>query len=422
MSENGYELGTAKTLEEVMAKRTNTFDELEVRELKTQWKHKISAIPEPEGITVKWWEFTNGVSRSGPSAEVPAGENIRNKVSGEYNVGDPALAGAGVRFGDALPVDGAGDNWFTGYSNRWNGSIADPDGVGIGVKYFQQGEGFGDGASEAGVQEYVFFDSAVTGVDDRIIPKENWNGDDVDLDFFRSGGFVRIDFTFYDEGQADVNWGVKTNTGIDIKTLHSFVVHDNPMWSQSDLKWYMETQGANVTGYIDAAHFKAGEADRTIRNNSEVRDGIISGSGVTVNQGDVRPLISVRLRNGWESINIEPISFTVEMDDSFYIVLAADTTLTGATFDEPYSDLPVSLPSSEYAVVTDVDATDFADSGNPEYVQYVEGAGTGTNAQATLSEELDNFAVASNENITLGIIPIDATTFVGSSIQWGSNF
>ena len=98
---------------------TNIFEEVRVRQLETQWRHKISVIPETvgDGITNKWWDY-NSVTRDGPLAAIASGGDITTRRSGEYNVGDPALAGTAYQHGDTLPTSGE-DAWV-GYTNRLN--------------------------------------------------------------------------------------------------------------------------------------------------------------------------------------------------------------------------------------------------------------------------------------------------------------
>jgi len=416
--------GEASTVDDAVEasfeKRTNAFNELDVRELRTQWSHKVSVVPETSGITTKWWEFSGGVTRAGPSAEVSPGEEIYTAQSGEYNVGDPALAGAGVRFGDADPVDGAGDDWWTGYTNRLIPGVSDADGVGIGVKYFAEGEGDNGGARSAGPQEYIWFRSAVPGVPDRVIPKDQWDNPGVSTDFFRDGGFIRAPFTFYDEGYARLNWNVKTDTGYDIRTLHTFTIAADPMWAKSDLHWQMASKGSNVAGYIDAAHYKAGT---TIRENAEGRDGTVAGSAPSFSQGTPIPLISLKLRSGWENVNLTPLSMTVDCDSDYYVFISIGPTLTGATFSAPGSDFANVTPAdSEYAAVADNDATGFdgGDTGSVEYTEYV--PADGKKDGSSISDEIDQLGLAPNQIATLGIIPIGATTLNGSSFRWGANF
>lgn len=415
---------TDEAIEASLDKRSNDFNELSVRQLETQWKHKVSVVPESVGITTRWWEYTAGVTRTGPSAEVSAGEHIYTRKVGEYNVGDPALAGAGVRFGSTLPQDGAGDDWWTGYTNRLSPNVTDAEGAGIGVKYFQAGEGDEGGAKEAGPQEYVWFRSSVSGVPDTVVPKDRWNGSQPDLDFFRDGGFVRCPFLFYDEGYIGINWGLKTRYGTDSRRLHTFTVEESPMWNLSDMPIQMGTSGANVTGYIDAAHFKAGAINRTIRENFEGRDGSVMGSSVSISQGTPTPLISIQLRDGWESLNIRPLSLRVSCDDSYYVGISVGGSLdSNADFSPPKSDVTDISPAADsYGVLSDNDATGFdsAQVGETGYGTFVEGSGGFE--ESTLQGEIEEVGLTGDRIATLYIIPIGATAFNGASIRWGVNF
>jgi len=428
---NGYELGTAETLEEVMDVRTNQFDSLKTQELQTQWKHKTSSVPEADGITDRWWTYTSGVSRSGPEVAVPGGETIRTNQSGNYIVGTPALAGGAARV-EGTAQSGAGDDWWTGYTDRINEAAADDNGAGIGYKYFDKGEGDNGGANEAGHQEYVWFKSGVSGVSDKVVPRDQWNGDELEFSIdiakgslFHRGGFVRTDYTYYNQGGVKVNYGVKTESGgVEIKTLHSFNVADDPMWVDSDLQWQMGTLGTNLTGYINAAHYKAGSESIIVRRAGTGRDGTVLGSGLSsLTTGTAYPVISFKIRQDWDSVSVKPTDFSVEMDDSFYVFTAVDTTLgANANFEAPNSELSgVSPASSEYAVLADNDATSLNDNGEFEKISYVASA-SAANGNTTVEGTAPDLALEPGTVVTLGVVPINAATLVGASFEWGSTF
>lgn len=408
---------------------TNDFNKVETENSITQWKHKISVIPESEGITTRWWELTAGVSRVGPEAQIPPGDTLRTKQSGEYIVGKPALAGGAIRV-EGTAQSGASDDFWGGYTDRVNETEANDNGAGIGLAYFDEGEGDEGGAETAGEQEYVWFKSGVSGVSDKRVPRDQWNGDSIDViaeeengDIIRKGGFVRVDFTFYNQGSVKVKWGFKRDNGtIEVKTLHAFNVSNDPMWSQSDLHMEFGTEGTNLTGYTNAAHFESGSAARTIRENGTGRDGAVLGSGVTVAQGDPRPLISIQLRDSWENVNIQPVALNAEFDDSFYLFISVGSDLVGATFEDPNSEISGITPTgSEYAANTDNDATDFNSIGDIEYFTYVASSSTG-NTTSSLGDSIPDFSLSNGEIATLGVIPVDATSFIGASFRWGANF
>lgn len=427
---DGYELGTAETFEEVLGKRTDAFDDLSVSQLETQFSHKISVIPESDGITERWWAYTDGVSRVGPEAEVPAGEEIRTSQTGEYVVGIPALAGGGIRVtGEA--TDPTDDCW-AGFGDRQTQTPA--DGVGVGYAYFDEGEGDLGGADSAGGQEYVWFRSSVAGVSNLRIPRDEWNGDnltefDIDVgELFHAGGFLRLDHTFYDQGQIDVNWGVKTSDGgLEIVTLHSLNVKNQPMWGKSDLRYEMATEGVNLTGYLAAAHYKAGDGERLIRFNSAGRDGSVLGGPLSgFEQGDIVPIISLKLRDEWESVNVTPIDFNADFNDKFYPVLLLNPTLVEPDFNAPNSELAgVTQNSSEYAVLVDNTTTEITDPGRIEYLNYADGVapqGPNPAVAATASGTFPTPKLEPGEIVALAAIIVDATEFQGASMNWGANF
>lgn len=422
-----YELGTAKTLEEVMDARTNDFDELETQQLETQWEHKISAIPESEGITTRWWDYTAGVTRSGPEAQIPTGEDITTKQSGEYIVGVPALAGFAYRV-EGAATSGSGDDSWAGYTDRLEAADSADNGAGVGHKYFTDGEGDAGGAEGAGEQEYVWFKSGVSGVSDLVIPRDQWNGDDLsdivgsDENLFHMGVFGRLDFTFYNQGCVHVNVGIKTDDGdLKIRTLHNFNVKSKPMWTQSDLKIQVRTEGVNLNSYLNAAHFRGGKSNSFSRRNGSGRDGTVMGSGVTVSQGTPVPLISIKSRPGWENVNLTPTAHSAELDESYYIFLSIGSDLTNATFEAPNSEVAgISPSSSEYAVLVDNDADGFNDVGEIEYIEYVESGGRFS--QSASGADLEGLSLAPGQVATLGVVPVNATTFSGASLGWGGNF
>lgn len=436
MSERGdaYEIATAKTLEDVMGQRTNVFRELRVRELTTQWKHKVSVIPESEGIRTRFWEYTGGVSRVGPQAQIPAGETISTAQSGEYIVGTPSLAGAagGV---EGTAQDGDGDDWWIGFTNRLEKAEADADGYGAGLKYFAEGEGDNGGALSAGEQEYVWFWSGVDGVDNKVVPRDQWNGDDLsdfDIDkgeLFKRQGFFRHPHTFYDQGEASIYYGIKGENGdtLEVKRLHTFTVEYNPMWQQSDLKMQSATEGVNLTGYLNAAHYLGGDPKEVTTTNAEARDqnGVL-GSDVALTQGEPTPIVSIELRDGWENVNLQPVGISAEVDDGYYAFITTGADLVDSVWDPPGSDIQgYTPPSDSYAVLADNDATGYNDLGDVEYLTTVSGGGGLFTAQGAQLAEDDtgSLAATSGEIISFGIIPIETgETFSEGSMRWGADF
>lgn len=413
--------------DDALTKKANDFGELNTRELKTQWKHKISVIPEAEGITTRWWDFGNGTIRDEAEAQLPSDQAfIRTKQSGEYIVGVPALGGMATRV-EGTPQSTSDDFW-AGYTNRLEDTTLD-DGVGIGVSYFNKGDGDNGGALQDGVQEYVWFKSGITGVPDKRVPRDQWNGEDIDDiardkgEILKAGGFERNKFTFYNQGNVNVNWGFKKDDGtLEVRTIHSFNVPNKPMWSQSDLHMEAQVLGSNLTGYVNAAHFKAGQRDLTIRENGETRAPPVTGNDITVNAGDARPVISLQLRDGWENVNIQPVGLSLEMDDSFIVFITVGPDLVGANFDAPNTDITGVTPTgSEYAANADNEATDFNSIGEIEFITFVEGSQTG-NQSSQVSDTIPDFSLSNGEIATLGVVPVGATNFEGASFRWGANF
>lgn len=399
---------TQDAIEEALDMSVNPFNELRVRQLESVWRHKISVVPETDGITDRWWDFTTGVTRNGPSAVVPGGESIGTTQAGEYSVGDPALAGAGVEY-TGPPEPAAGDDWWTGYTNRLQEGV-ESDGVGIGV-------------DDTGA--YVFFDSSVTGNDDRKVYQENWDNP-TDVSNFQNGGFVRLPHLFYNHGFARINWSQKTDTGIEITTLHTFTVEDGSMWGQSDLFWQMEAAG-NGEGYIDAAHYKAGQAVRDTRANWEGRDGDTFGTQpTTITTGTPIPIISLRIRAGWESVALAVSNISLALDGDFYSFVTLRPELEGANFTPPGDDITGFNPdSSEYAVLTDNEATGFADIGAVQGGQFVksEAGGVGnTPDSGSLEAAARDVGLSREDTVTVGVIPNGATTLDGASVEWATAF
>ena len=400
----------------------NIFDEVRVRQLDTQWAHKISVIPPDagDGIRNAWWRY-NDVVRNGPLAQINAGGDITTRSAGEYNVGDPALAGCAYMHGDTLPVPGE-DAWV-GYTNRLEPSATTSDGVGVGVKHFDEGEG-DPGATEAGVQPYAWFDSAVTGVSNRVVPGEHWNitpADDIDIDMFRNMSFVRFPHVYYNAGEARVVLGEKTETGLNLEIVHIFTVPDDPMWSQSDLFIQAANEGDATTQFLQAAHYKAGKTDTIKTQNGEGRGGGVGGA-VSLTEDEWHPLISIQLRDGFENVNLKPLSLAVDISTSKFIQLTRNADLNSDADFGP----PEDTDDSEYAAVVDNAATGFGAGGvgTREYFNFVGAADSGPGQDSnSFADEIGDIALATGDTITLMVKPLDSgPEFNGASLRWGANF
>lgn len=400
------------------------FHQLRVSEPVTQWKHKIATVPEDDGITTKWWNYSANVTRSGPLAQIPAGEQIYTEESGNYIVGEPARGGGAVQIGDTLPQDGAGDDFWTGYTNRLletNG-----DGAGVGVKYFQEGEGDRGGATQAGPQLYSWFYSDVAGVSNKIVPAEHWKhfpiepGEKTNWDLLRSGALVRVPHTFYDFGSADIVMGLKTSNGLITKRVDTFSVQNDPMWASPDLHWMAATEGSNITGYIGAAHYQAGRDGVVTRLSGEGRDGGIFGSPLDISvSGQWYPVISFQLRPGWENVSLQPITYSMDVSADIYVQITIGGELgTNANFQPPND----AGGSSEYAVLVDNEATGFGTGGRGirEYFKYHQSE---KNDAVDISGVLERIDLPVDVQLILMINPLtDNATFNAASLQWGGDF
>jgi hypothetical protein len=398
----------------------NVFEELRTRELDTQWKHKISVIPEAEGVADKWWTYTSGVSREKAAAKVPAGESIQTRQKGEYIVGTPALAGGGFRLGATLPQPGTNDDVWCGYTNRLTTGVTAPDGVGVGVTYFNEGEGDGGGALTDGVQPYAWFDSALDAVPNRVVPADQWNAiedwrDKLYIDHFRAGAFIRIPHTYYNEGNAAIRIGDKVDGRVVVREVHRFQVTGGPMWSQSDLEWQQQTEGANCTSYLAAAHYAAGDPGAPIRTNGEGRGGGVGGA-VSLTEDAWHPLISIRLRTGWENVNPAPLSFSIDCDDDVFVQLTRNADLDStASFG-----LPSDTTSQDAAIAVDNTATGFAGGvGDREYFTFASDQLKGGGTDAAFR----GFTLVPGDTLTFMVKPLNTSTaFNGASLRWGGNF
>jgi hypothetical protein len=410
--------------EEVMEKRTDQFNSLSVEQLATQWRHKINSIPKSDGLTDRWWSFTGGVVRDGPEAKVPGGNSIYSKQTGDYTVGVPALAGGAVRV-EGVPE--GGDDWWSGYGNRLEGG--DSDGAGIGLKYFNEGGGNKGGAIEDGVQEYVWFDSGVDGVDDLVIPRDKWSikEDKLDVDkgeMFKVGGFLRIDHTLYNHGSVKINYGLKRDDGsIDIVTLYEINTKGSPMWDMTGLHWELKTVGNNLTGYVYGSHYKAGRITKILRGNGTGRDGSVFGASLSaLTQGEIYPVISIKIRSNWNNTSIVPAEYSVEMNDGFYSVILLNPTLDTPNFKIPNNEINnINPSSSEYAVMVENEATSLSDAGRIEKIDYGGGETKG-NSLSTVGGALPELALEKDDIVTIGVIPTAATELSGASFNWGGDF
>lgn len=334
----------------------NVFNELQMRELQIIWEHSFAKVPESEGITDKFFDYSAGVSRDGPSAVVGEGEYIETKEVGDYGGGQPVVSGGTFEI-DQDP-QGDQDGWV-GYSNQY-------DGAGFGIREFAQGEG-SPGATEAGVQPYVFFERF--GNSRTVVPQEHWNintllADDADqgppLDV-KDGVTVRIPHACYFHSKATIELGVKLDGGgFALVPVHEFNHQGGPMWSHSDLQIQTRVTGTEGNGFqakLTTVHYEGETGRSTKRTNGQTWTPNFDG-GATISLNTFPAwtyIMGLKKRSGWEQTDVTPQSMSINADQNIEVQLTV-----GGTFNDTAFGLPEDTGSSECATEYDLKTYDLA--------------------------------------------------------------
>lgn len=413
-------------------------NELRTREYESFFNHLFSVVPESEGFTTLWFDddtSANGaINRDAADiilhTDASANEHAQLETTERINYPPGTTGAAGWTFRpERLP---------TGEQDAWAGATDSNDGVGIGIKEFDSGEGTPD-VTTAGVQPYVFYER--TNQTRIRIPQEHWNIDTLDgsggpanesgedINDFLDGVICRIDpQLYYGHGKYTIQLLSKKGSNpvelsgargmllldeadVDLIAAHNFVVTQEAMVDQPNvpITGRVETNSTGTQAmdvHWTAVHYERARSIANMRINGERR------SGVDVDTA-WEPLITWRKRSGWEQVNSRPVA----------VVVASDTDLTldlqlGADLNANASfGLPTHTTSSEAALEFDISATGFDSTGERRWIGQVTG-GQGSR-QAAGAAALE-FNLPANRNATLAAIAdadnadVDAVAVVGS--------
>jgi hypothetical protein len=395
-------------------RQKNLFNELKTRELQIIWEHSFAKVPAAAGITDKFFEYSPGVARDGPSAVVGEGEYITTKESGDYGGGQPVIAGAA--FGIDSQPTGDQDAWV-GYSNQ-------TDGVGVGVREFAAGEG-DPGASTSGPQPYVFFERF--GNQRTVVPQEHWNlntlqagdadeGPPLDL---TDGVTARFPHACYFHSAATVELGVKlAGGGFALVPVHEFNHQGGPMWSHSDLPVQLRASGTQGDGWsakLTTVHYEGETGRNTKRTNGQSWTPQFNGGAALslAAYPDWTYVMAFRKRAGWERADVTPQALSLNADQNVEVQITV-----GGSFSNTAWDLPEDTGSSECATEYDLATYDLASGsekttntsvdavGEREWVDVAAG-----DKQTTVSVEadLEKVVLASDEPVALLTRPAAST-------------
>lgn len=427
-------------IESILNRETNPLQEITVAEQKPFFNHLFSALPTSEGVTTLWFDrdtSDNGsIDRDGADAvlhcDAAANEHAELETTERLNYvpGTSGVVGW-TMMPERLPV---------GDQDQWIGATDQTDGIGVGVRNFDVGEGTPT-VTSSGVQPYIFYEK--TGQSRIRIPQEHWNRDTLDgsggdgnpsgedINDFLDGAIVRIDpQLYYGHGIYTIKILSKRGTNefdlggggvlylddasVDLIAAHDIVVKEHAMLDQPNVPITARAE-TNATGtqavdlHWTAAHYERARSESEIRLNGETRRGVDVDTAW-------EPVISWRKRSGWEQVNSRPIAVIVASDTDLVLELELGTDLNGASFG-----IPTHTSSSEAALEFDISATGFASGGIGErrWLSQVTGGQGSSRRQAggTL-----NFNLPANRNLTLAAKADAANAEVDAVALTGSEF
>lgn len=401
----------------------NLFDELSTRELQIIWEHSFAKVPETEGFTDKFFTYS-GATRDGPSAAMGEGDWIKTKEVGDYGGGQPVLAGSTFEINQQP----------TGDQDAWTGYTDQVDGVGLGVRDFDQGEGT-PGATTAGPQPYVFFERF--GNSRVIVPQEHWNinvcdgsrddGPELDLS---DGVTVRMPHACYFHSKAGVELGIKLdNGGFALVPVHEFNYRGGPMWSHSDLPVQTRVTGTEGNGFearTTTVHYE-GETGRGVKRvTGEVwtpqKD---NGNVLSLNAyPNWTYVMGFQRRSGWEKIDLTPLYLTLNTTQDVEAQITIGGSFSGTSFDGTY---PEYIPDSERAVNYDLSLpnagteTTIDTIGQREWADFISGD---KQDPVNVGANLENVTLGATDVVAFMIRPATATAgdLNGASLANGAGF
>lgn len=390
----------------------NVYNELNTRQLEIIWEHSVGKVPASEGITTKFFDYSAGVTRDGPSAVVGEGEYIQTKEVGDYGGGQPVVAGMTFEINQQPQNDQ--DGW-TGYSDQ-------TDGVGLGVRDFAVDEGT-PGATTSGPQPYVFFERF--GNSRIVVPQEHWNinkcnqeaGEGPPLDL-TDGVTVRNPHACYFHTNATVEVGIKLDEGgFALVPVHEFNHQGGPMWSHSDLPAQTRVTGTQANGFtakLTTVHYE-GETGRDVKrtNGQPWTPQFNGGANISLNAHPAWTYImGFRKRSGWEKVDVSPQTLSLNADQNVEVQLTVGGSFSNTAFGLP-EDTSSSECATEYDLATWDLSTDSEKStdtsidsiGEREWIDVV--AGDKQNP-IDISAALEDIVLASNEILALLARPATA--------------
>lgn len=405
-------------------RQKNIFGELVTRELQIIWEHTIAKVPPSEGITDKFFDYSAGVTRDGPSVVVGEGEYIQTKEVGDYGGGQPVLAGSTFEINQQP----------TGDQDAWTAYSDQVDGIGLGTRDFEQGEGT-PGATEAGPQPYVFFERF--GNSRVIVPQEHWNintligtdadeGPDLDL---TDGVTVRMPHACYFHSKAAIELGVKLdNGGFALVPVHEFNYQGGPMWSHSDLPVQTRvsgTEGNGFTAKLTTVHYE-GETGRSVKRVTGETWTPQKDGGNTLSTGaypDWTYVMGFQKRSGWEKVDITPLQLTINATAD----LEAQITVGGTFSGQDFTTYPEYIPDSERAVDYDLNRpnagteTTISDVGQREWIDFIPGD---KQDPINVGSNLENVTLVGGDTVALMVRPATGTSVSvnGAALSNGGGF
>jgi hypothetical protein len=391
----------AENIEESFYDRTNLFDELKTRELKILWEHTFEAVPETEGdgITKKFWNYSPGVNRAEDRVEVPEGEYIETKETGDYGAGQPATPGFSVDFNQEPVGD---EDGFGGYWDQTNGA------------------GFGWDSTDP----YVFLERNGSGR--TKVHQSDWNintlqGDNkFNYEFDPTDGFIcRLPHACYGHGSLVVILHVKiTNDKYDVGSLnipvHVFRNLGESMWSKYDLPVRYQCDGTQGSGFWiggTAAHYEAERGRDTKRINGQSwHPNFNAGSTIDLNPfPQWTYIMGMKKRDGWESADVTPNEFTINADANIEVQFTVRGDFNDTSFGLPEDTSPTECAMAydlrTYDLVNEQEKatpTSIVDRGEREYTTTIPGD---KQSPVEVSAEFDNLVLASNEIFALMVRP-----------------
>lgn len=401
-----YNSSTKNSFLKALNEKANVLGEVEVREFKSFFNHQFSHIPQNEDISKLYFttnQTTNTtIDRHGAEYRLHLDASTNESISietnehGHYSPGSIALPGIGMRVGSDL----------SGEQEVRGGYFCDTDGIGIG----EDSDGLfvfkRDGGNEQKVRQENWNMDTLLGTGDPDNPSE------LNLSDLQDGHIIRFPFLCYNYGEFNVVIGVKDkNKDLNIIDIHKFTETGDELLERINLPIKIEVENNNTAteldAYLTAVHFERLNQEVDSRQNGVVRLNQSVGETWT-------PLISYRLRSGWNGVNVLPQKIKVNSDTTLELDIQLNPVLSTTDFS-----LPTHTSSNECAIEVDTSATGFDSFGERRWSSFVSAGG------AVKSNSVDsdlNFNLPIGQVVTLAAISQSGTATVDSGVGWSSEF